>query len=57
MASSFATRVRQAREALKSAGERRTRVERRLRQIPVAIERRIKDRPRQLSSLALTTTA
>jgi hypothetical protein len=44
MAGSFATRVRQAREALRSAGERRTNVERRLRQIPVAIERRIKDR-------------
>ncbi len=46
MASSFATRIRQAREALRRAGERRTGVERRLRQIPVAIERRLAQRRR-----------
>jgi hypothetical protein len=47
MVSPFATRVRQAREALRNAGERRGGIERRLRQIPVAIERRIKDRREQ----------
>jgi len=46
MASSFATRIRQAREALRRVGERRTGVERRLRQIPVAIERRLAQRRR-----------
>jgi hypothetical protein len=46
MTSSFASRIRQAREALRRAGERRTGVERRLRQIPVAIERRLTQRRR-----------
>jgi hypothetical protein len=44
MASSFANRIRQAREAFRRAGERRSGLDRRLRQIPVAIERRIKER-------------
>jgi hypothetical protein len=44
MASSFAARVREAREALRRRGERRSGLDRRLRQIPVAIERRIRDR-------------
>jgi len=44
VSSSFASRIRQAREALRRAGERRSGIDRRLRQIPVAIERRIKDR-------------
>jgi len=42
--SSFVTRVRAARELLRRAGERRQGIDRRLRQIPVAIERRIKER-------------
>jgi hypothetical protein len=46
MASSFAARIRQARDALTRAGERRSGMDRRLRQIPVAIERRIKNRRR-----------
>jgi hypothetical protein len=44
VASSFAARIRAAREALRLSGERRTGLDRRLRQIPVAIERRIKER-------------
>jgi len=44
MASSFAARIRAAREALRRSGERRTGLDRRLRQITVAIERRIKER-------------
>jgi hypothetical protein len=46
VSSSFASRIRQAREALRRAGERRTGIDRRLRQIPVAIERRLKERRR-----------
>jgi hypothetical protein len=42
--SSFASRIRAAREALRRAGERRTGIDRRIRQIPVAIERRIRER-------------
>jgi hypothetical protein len=44
MASSFASRIRAAREALQRRGERRSGLERRLRQIPVAIERRFRER-------------
>jgi len=44
MTTPFFDRIRQAREALKRRGERRTGLDRRLRQIPVAIERRIKQR-------------
>jgi hypothetical protein len=46
VSSSFASRIRQAREALRRAGERRTGIDRRLRQIPFAIERRLKERRR-----------
>jgi len=46
MASSFAARIRAAREALRRSGERRTGIDRRLRQIPVAIERRLRERRR-----------
>jgi hypothetical protein len=44
VASTFAARIRAAREALRRSGERRSGIDRRLRQIPVAIERRIKER-------------
>ena len=42
--SSFASRIQATREALRRRGERRTGIDRRLRQIPVAIERRIRQR-------------
>jgi hypothetical protein len=44
MRSSFVTRIRAAREALRRRGERRSGIDRRIRQIPVAIERRIRER-------------
>jgi hypothetical protein len=44
VASTFAARIRAAREALRRSGERRSGLDRRLRQIPVAIERRLKER-------------
>jgi hypothetical protein len=44
MASSFASRIQAAREVLKRRGERRTGIDRRIRQLPVAIERRIRQR-------------
>ena len=42
--SSFASRIQAAREALRRRGERRAGLDRRIRQIPVAIERRIRQR-------------
>jgi hypothetical protein len=44
MASAFASRIQAAREALRRRGERRAGIDRRIRQIPVAIERRIRQR-------------
>jgi hypothetical protein len=44
MGGSFATRIQAAREALRRRGERRSGIDRRVRQIPVAIERRIRER-------------
>jgi hypothetical protein len=41
---SFVARIRAAREALRRRGERRSGIDRRIRQIPVAIERRIRER-------------
>jgi hypothetical protein len=43
---SFARRIQAAREALRRRGDRRTGIDRRIRQIPVAIERRIRERRR-----------
>jgi len=44
VASTFADRIRAARDALMFAGDRRSRIDRRLRQIPVAVERRVRQR-------------
>jgi hypothetical protein len=44
MGSSFASRIQAAREALSRRGERRTGIDRRIRQIPVAIEPRLRQR-------------
>jgi hypothetical protein len=44
VASSFAARIRAARDALTRRGERRSGIDRRIRQIPVAIERRLRER-------------
>jgi len=44
VASSFAARIRAAREALRRRGDRRLGIDRRIRQIPVAIERRLRER-------------
>jgi len=42
--SSFLARIRKATASLRRGSERRTGIDRRVRQIPVAIERRIKER-------------
>jgi len=42
--SSFLARIRKAGASLRRGSERRTGIDRRARQIPVAIERRIKER-------------
>jgi len=44
--SAFADRIRAAREALRRTGERRSGADRRREQVPVEVERRVKERRR-----------